>query len=454
MLRSPGVPMARRRMDSHGWAAALAALAYGRTRGDVWLDPEQLAQLSATGLGHRLVHAVPQEAIAEGWRTQVGDATADATAGTDETLAVEHAMVDALAAANTYGGSWLWPVTGAPLSAPLDPGHHEIEEIRVVTAREATPSAWVTDRDARGWGRPEFLSLSMIRGGASLSATVHHTHLVYVPGAPKIADLEMPYLHGYDLSWLQLYWRAISRVEGGADALGLTLERRGMPVIKMSEAARSGNPKEAVILRLEMLREFVDKMKMLVVGSVDDVTWANVPMGGSAEVWASLAQMISAVQGAPLTKLLGVAPAGLSTDDKAGERAWNAILAGEQRKATRILQQLYDIQRGPEPGRRIVWAPLGQPDGETQARTSLLLAQRDEVLIRSEAIMPGEARERYRGEVESIAPVLDDAYDIDPADELAKPEPEPPLAFPLNPAPHAAPPVEPEPADGEADPGP
>ena len=412
-----------RRLDASGWLAAALGI---EAAAACDLSLSDLAALARTGIGHRICYAVPQAALAEGWRTSLEDDDEnDVNADLDERIGTEQQLVTALASSRALGGSWLWPVTAAPLAEPLTVGRHEILELRVVTAREATATEWVSDRGAKGFGRPSYLSLSGARGGATLSVPrIHVSHLVYVPGAPRLPDGRGSDGSGlYDESYLALYHAAICRVEGAATALGLTLERRGMPTVKLGADARSGNTIDAIRARLEALREFMRSMRMLVVSALDDVTWANVPMGGTGEAWSSLCQMVAVVEGAPLTWLLGIAPAGLSTDDAAGERSKNALLAATQRTATRCLQQIYDIADGPQPGRRIVWAPLGQPDGETAARTSLTAAQRDEVLIRSGVIMPSEARERYRGEVEAAMPVLSEDGDIEDGDEEMGPEP-------------------------------
>src|SRR5690606_16406263 len=71
-----------RRLDASGWLAAAlgieAATACDLSLGD-------LAVLARTGIGHRICYAVPQAALAEGWRTSVEeDDENDVNADLDE----------------------------------------------------------------------------------------------------------------------------------------------------------------------------------------------------------------------------------------------------------------------------------------------------------------------------------------------------------------------------------
>lgn len=403
--------MTNRRTDA--WRdAALAFAAQTAETADPWLTPRQLAGLAQEGLGHRICWAIPQDATAEGWHVASDGAVLEEATDEDHDLGLEDAVTEAMASARALGGAWLWPVTGAPLREVLSTAAHPVSAIHVLTAQEVTGTEWDKKETSRNWSRPTRVNVQPIRdGGAPAVGDMHASHLVYVPGAPTLPDAQIPHLLGYDQSYLQLYAHAIRRWAESADAIGLTVVRRGMPQVKMSAASKAGNLRAEISERLKVLRTMMGAFGMLIVGETDDITWTVPPMGGTSEAMDTLSLGITAIEGAPISKWFGTAPSGLSTDDEAGQRSWDAILRRAQKRVTPALLRYYTIRWGVDTRRRVVWAPLGQPDGETAARTSLLRVQRDETLIRIGAITADEVRARYVEGDELEFPQLDAAND-------------------------------------------
>lgn len=410
-----------------------------------WLSLDELADLSATTLGHRLTWSVPQDALDGGWTATVDGEPDEAIGQFGRDHALQDLAVEAVASARALGGAWIWPVTDAALEVPLTVGAHRVFAVHLLTAREVRPVEWEQDHRSPRWGRPSVVDVNPSRDSSSAQVgRVHASHLVYVAGAPTLPDARVANRSdGYDVSTLQLYWSALRRIHGALDALGLSLERRGMPTVKVAPSQNSGNLRTELRLRIQTLVRMMRAHGFLAVGSTEDVTWANVPMGGTGEATRSLWEAVAAVEGRPLSKIIGQAPAGLSTDDKSGQESEAAVLARCRMRLEPSLQAVYDIAFGPQPDREIDWPPLGQPTALEQAQINAAQTSSAIALLSAGVVYPAEVR---AGLAAGTGPVLDPVYDQDVDDEALEPEPEEP---PVPPAPTE----DEDPADGRAPPG-
>jgi hypothetical protein len=412
------------RMDAAAWSSIaeyVSALGTDGVDGDPdapgSLTVEQLERLMATPLGHSLAYGLPQDAFAEGWRVRLGD-EADATAELDEQLGIQDALVSGVAIARGMRGAWLWPCgpESVDLASPAPSTAQRITAVHVLSSREVTPIRWDSDRASRRWGRPELLQVTPLERGTVGGAIVHASRLVYVPGAPTPDSLDVRPL-GYDLAYLDLYHPAIVRIHRALASLGRSLERQGMPAVLLEPPAAAATAADDLKARLVAMFRFMRRFSALPVSSREQVTWSSISLAGAPESIRALWESLASVERRPLTALIGVAPGGLGTDDESGRRAEDAARARCQAAATPVLQALYDLIRGRESGRRIEWAPIGQPSASEAADISLRHAQRDEVLVRIGAITDAEVRERFRGETEDARPVLLEEYDIQPGDD-------------------------------------
>lgn len=438
-----------KRYDAASWADAIHELGRDPAEQNAltpdWLSLDELADLSATSLGHRLTWSVPQDALDGGWTATVGGKPDEAIAQFGRDHSLQDLAVEAVASARALGGAWLWPVTDAALEVPLTVGAHRVFAVHLLTAREVRPVEWEQERRSPRWSRPIMLDVSPSRDTSSLQVgRVHASHLVYVAGAPTLPDARVGNRSdGYDVAVLQLYWSALRRIDGALDALGLSLERRGMPTVKVAPAQNSGNLRTELRSRIQTLVRMMRAHGFLAVGSTEDVTWASVPMGGTGEATSSLWEAVSAVEGRPLSEIIGQAPGGLSTDDKSGKERENAVRARCRMRLEPSLQGVYDIAFGPQPDREIDWPFLGQPTALEQAQISATQTSSAIALLSAGVVYPAEVR---AGIAAGTGPVLDPIYDQEVDDDALEPEPEEPAASPV------ADPEE-DSADGRAPPG-
>lgn len=395
-----------------------------------WLHARQRhALLVRSGLAHRLVHAPPEDALALGWSTVDGEEEdRDATAELDASLGLEDVLLNAAVSARADGGAWLWLIVRGAESYedPLPPGPHDIAAVHVVTREEARPLTWVTDLESPHYGRPEIVQVAMVRDQlAGRSERVHRSRLVYVPGMRALPSQDTGG-DGYDLSVLQVYLSAIEDLERGWSSGAALIDRLSMPQLNVKSTAAAAKDTLGWKDRIRTFAQTMTTRGMMVFFGDDSLTWSGPSVAGYGDLLRSLAERCSVPEGIPLSRLLGQAPGGLSTDDASGTRTYYDFIERYRRTVLRVaLLEVYAVAYGPGE-REIEWPPLMKVDAETRARTSLLNAQRDQVLVTVGSIVDAESRARFDGPEESPEPVLSEDYAIVPGDQR-KPETEPPV---------------------------
>jgi len=123
-----------------------------------------------------------------------------------------------------------------------------------------------------------------------------------------------------------------------------------------------------------------------------------------------------------LSRLVGQPPAGLSTDDAAGQRTYQDFIARRQRThLTPILRALYDVALGPAP-RDIYWPPLDTPTDREAAETEKLRAEAASIRTGGAPVTtPEEERTRLTGSEVLAMPVIEDVPMDEPTpDEIAE----------------------------------
>ncbi|MCA9311785.1 MAG: hypothetical protein KDA21_11305, partial [Phycisphaerales bacterium] len=103
-----------------------------------WLNAQQTrAVLVNSGLMHRIVWVIPEDALSDGWKTEdesaedEGEEREDITSNLDTRLQLQDRLKLAAGTARATGGAWLWVVlrNDRDFRAPLPPGPHEIAAV-------------------------------------------------------------------------------------------------------------------------------------------------------------------------------------------------------------------------------------------------------------------------------------------------------------------------------------
>ena len=410
------------RSDAAQWLAS--GLGLGPLDGDT--PPALTDWLSRSGLAHRIVWVVPEDALSGGWRVDLGDEQ-DIAGDLDRRLDLQETLIDAMGAASIHGGSWIWPVTkGDDWREPITEGPHDVEAVQVICgAPEGVPVAWQNNPALAGFGRPTLLQVTMARGGQTWSGLVHTSRLAYVPGS-RAAPNQRTDSNTYDVSTLGLYLAAIVDMERAWSSTASLLARLSVWWIRLKGAVAglTGAQHTSIENRLQLLKQNVSTRSVVPLLNDDEMGWAGPSVAGARDLVTVQAERLTCIQGIPLTRFFGTPPGGLSTDDEAGRRAYDGVLARERQKMELPLLAVYAIIEGPNDARRITWP---EPDYSTPidaAQVSLIYAQRDAVLVQQVgSITADESRARFADGEEVPVPVLDAA-----AWEAAGAEPELPAA--------------------------
>jgi len=342
------------------------------------------------GLAHRLVWVVPQDALAKGWCTN-SDSGKDISRKEDDYFEIETKLLYAYGCARQNGGGWLWVVTGEDdEEEPLIPGSSKILAIHDLTMGEVTAFSMQSDPRSDQWGEPDFWTIAVSRNGMSFQASkVHHSRLIYIPGAPVTRDTVKEKI-GYDLSYLNLYLCIIEDIQAGWSSTGDLVNRLSMPWIRLknglgitsAETNEMQAEAESMAAKMTLLKENMGKNGLMVLLGEDEIGWTGPTVGGVKEVISTIYERIASVEGIPLSRLFGQAPGGLSTDDAAGARSYADLIERERRtKLSPALLRLYEMIYGEDNSRQIVWPKLEHLTALEVVQAELLSAQKDQLLF-------------------------------------------------------------------------
>lgn len=399
------------RADAAGVPSSPLGSLLWRWRMSGWLGNLERQTLTArSGLAHRVIWCVPEDALAEGWSTD-DDEGADVTDRIDTALSIPSVLRQAWAAAREGGVGYIWIV---PLNGDFMTPWREGEEpaaVHAVSYDEATVLEQETDPRSLSFGEPKVYSIYIHRDGMSYPATrVHASRVIRVLGAGATPSQEGPQ-RGASIPVLDLYRSAIEDLETGRAGVGRLLDRLSMPTIVLppgAEAAASGGNRAKLAESMATLSEGMSTHKLMVLLNGSDFSWKGPSMAGAVEAFAILYQCVSLVEGIPISRLAGQPPGGLSTDDEAGRRAYGALLAqGRKHIAEPALLQLYQRILGPDPSRTIRWPVLEQPTAMEAATIAQAFAARDQALVVGGVVSPEEARDMLRQREPGLIPDVD-----------------------------------------------
>lgn len=374
-----------------------------------WLGLDALEALRVTSsLIGRVVTVIPRDATRGGWKTSQGGEV-DVTSALDKRLKLSRTLTQVAIMARQWGGCYAWMVPQGEvgdLSKPLRPG--PLAAIHPLAGRECIPLTWSLDPRSPSFTRPETFALAVSRPGVSFAqAVVHRSHLAYLPGLPLSPTAMGQPMLGYDLSAIQAYWDVVRDTEIGRRAMASGLVEQSMLWLQMrgGQALTAADQEEDARARLALFDDSRSTRGVAVTVGDDALARLEAPMSGMADSFRVLAEALAAVEGIPLTRLLGQTPGGLSTDDLSGQRSWAGVIATMREQYAGWLEQVYDVEFGPS-DRDIVWPDVDPPSMSERAVTSSTLATRDAALVAAGIITPDEARSRLAGDEEVLLPVL------------------------------------------------
>ena len=313
------------------------ALSFQAATGD-YLDDGTLEVLyDLDGIAARIVRAVPNHALREGFAVTTGDATVDARvkARLDD-LGVASRLRLAWTWARLYGGGavFLGADDGRPPSEPLDlTALRSVRFVVDVDRRDLTPRTWVSDPLSPRYGQPETYQLVQ-QGGTSTHTTILHASRVVRFDGAEVTKHRRLQLQGWGDSVLQRIYADLQQMRGSHAAVASLLHEASQGVFKIKDLMDMiGSDKEDLLKRRLEIMDMARSVARSILVDAEGESFERTEVGaltGVVEVMDRFANMVAGVSEMPVTVLLGQAPAGLNATGESDIRSWYDAVAAER----------------------------------------------------------------------------------------------------------------------------
>ncbi len=344
---------------------------------------------------------------------------------------------------NAVGGGALWPVINdgaGSMSEELNEGAiGKIERLQVFESRELRPSRKYADPLHPKYGEPSHYYVVPIGDttvaspdGTSAFAEIHETRLIIFPGV-RVSREE---LSGVEQGWgdnvitpIRAVLNDFEMIYGGAANLLSDFAQAVLKIENLAEllALQDGTAQT----RLSETNRWRSSLRALVLDKNDSFERVTTPLTGLPEMMDRFMYRVAAAARYPVSKLFGMAAAGMNATGEADQDNWYDVLSAEQEYLTpplvRLIELLMLSREGPTNGKipeawSVEWAPLTQPSEKETAETRKLTMETDTGYIAAQVVSPEEvAFARFGGDTYSAELVID--FDARERLELATSKP-------------------------------
>jgi uncharacterized protein len=423
-----GNPKGRpRKRREDGWSNVLTGVGTGRDKRtaarfgvDFVSEAEARDLWRGDDITARVIECLPEDALRGGFEVKADDK--DTSEEIDAALE-EMGATDAILAADqydrAYGGAAILPVVNdaaGSLATPLRPeSMSRIERLLVFEPSMMQPLTW-------DGGTPETWRLSPVVEGTDQPASeiVHASRLIVLRGIRVTQQPVAGVRPGFGDSVLTRMRQALREFVTGYDSIGALLINSTQDIYQMSglDQLMAHDHDDIVKNRLALIDTMRSFLRMVVIDKEDTFERKQLSFAGLGDLLDRLGQRLAAATGMPLTKLLGVSPAGLNATGESDAANWrDAVAAHQTHRLHRIVEDLVRrvllTRDGPTGGREprawsIEWCPLYQPSDKEREDARLVRAQSDKIYIELGVLTPEMvARARFGGDTYSYETQID-----------------------------------------------
>jgi phage-related protein (TIGR01555 family) len=368
-------------------------------RADPWLDDQTLATLyHQDDIACTIVSAYPEEALSRGWVLNDPVATQEL-----ERLRARDAFEEAATWGRLYGGGVVVIGTDDPFPStdPLPAGKFCVKFLKVYDKREVHREVAVSDPSSPDWGRAQILR---IQPGNGATFYVHRTRCL-IFGGQKTGDQEREQRQGWDASVLQA---ALSNM--------LTDASQGVLKMKGLVAAMTGEDDIVVKARLALIDMSRSIARSVFLDADGNESYERVQASFSdiPETADRFGIRLATAARIPVTKLLGMSPAGMNaTGESDLENWWANVRKYRKHEIEPHLKRLLVVLG--HPGLDVVWPPFREESAEKRTARAKTEADIDNVYAQIGTITPEEifasphVRARYpeaRAELRTATPAV------------------------------------------------
>ncbi len=383
-----------RKIRRDGWQNPLSGLGTrGRDRAK-GLEFVPCAELSLSELGElfraddmcrKIVSIFPAEALRLGFDL-AGDRAEEAKAAC-ERLDVRRVVLEAATWGRLYGGAVVVMTTDGMPDQPLEP-LPTIRCLDVYDRRSVQREQVETDPRKPGYGKDALTFRVTTPSGESVC--VHRSRCVVFGGALTGRN-ERQANGGWDDSVLEVVISTVRAFNSGFLSLDNMITDASTGVLKMAGVISSLGSAEGKAM-LETRAALFDLMRnvtrSLFLDAEENETYEKIATSftGLAEVIDRLGQRLSAATEIPLTKLMGVSPAGLSATGEGDRLNWiETVTAYRSHEIEPLLRILVGYIA---PGHTISWPPLWTPTAKEAAELKAIRATTAGVYVQNEILRP------------------------------------------------------------------
>jgi len=369
-------------------------------------DSELSALYHGDDIAARIVDAIPQEMLREGFDVLTGDAKLDAYISERlEQLRVRDRFVEAMRWARLYGGGALLigADDGHDATSPLVPEDaDDLRYLHPIDRRMLWPLEWYPADHAK-FGEPRIYAVTIVGGTESMVSTVHESRLILFRGAPTDVYERARYA-SWDLSVLQRPYEVLRSFNVGWKAVEVMLTDANQGVFRMSGLADMIASGEQKLLRdrLQINELYRSVVRALVVDADSNegfdrqaTSFADIP-----QVLDKLMLRMAASVPMPVTILMGQSPAGMNATGESDFRwFYDGLRSNQTRDLAPRLRRVIDVmlraQSSPTGGvvpktMTITFPPLWTETPLAEAQRRQAIATTDASYVQAGVLLPEE----------------------------------------------------------------
>lgn len=374
------------------------------------LSTEEIRQLRSTSdLVQRIIEELPRDAMRPGAKIR-NRATGEVVDETKPASAFWADLFEAACNGRAYGTGYLLYLTDQPMSTyknPLDPMNPggllgtiplDVDEVSA-RRRKLTREDLAAEGVRFGW--PVTYSISPVGSQGAYAMVggyeVHTSRLSKFPGQPLDRTARLQRSDDHDDSVIHAVWDAVRQFLATENAAAQLVQRAETGVYKIPglENILAGDGEDLLIERLRLIQVTMSLINAIMVDSENGGDYRRdfASFAGIPEIWDRLALSVAKAARMPMTRLFGMAPAGLAGDDASGRAMWRNQVSDYQKQV--LEPALLAYYRHLHPGVDLV-VEFGDIDELTpgeRAEVNERHAKTITSLLATGAISPVEARQ-------------------------------------------------------------
>jgi phage-related protein (TIGR01555 family) len=474
---------ALRKIRTDGWYNSITGLGSALRDKSVSTEFSRNATLSETeldamfcdnDLAETIVSAIVDDALRQGIKIESDENDDDdferELAKRHEALNVVAALSMAAKMGRLFGGAAIYPVLddGQDPSQPLNLERVKaVYSLLVLDRRQMQPEQWYQDPKSGKLGQVETYRLTVHSGQAYSAPLVHESRLILFGGICTTPTRKRE-LRGWDRSALQPVYDVLRKTGASFDSVMNLMQDMSQSVWKINgllevltsaDAAAASARMQAIELGRSVFRAIMlDNGNTSLGQPAEDFQRVATPTAGIDVLLDRGWQRLAAAARMPVTRLMGISPAGLNATGESDTRNWYDQVKAFQSlelgpRASRLAHLIARSMGEAEPERfRVCFPSLWQMTPLEQANLEKSTADKDKVYIDAGVLLAEEvALSRYGSGTFSTDTKVDvklrqELYEAAAEKALDPPEPPPQL-------PPAMPPQSPTgaPPEGEDD---